>query len=85
MTRVEITNLAAEHLHGIGADGANAIDGYGTHEQPPGTNTTTSPADGRGGTGQTDHRTSGRTTPSATTCRRASSTEPPPAGTVAMS
>ena len=34
---------------------------------------------------QTAYRTGGRTTPSAARCRRASATEPPPAGTVTMS
>jgi len=44
-----------------------------------------SPAASHDGTGTAAHRTGGRTTPSATTCRRASATEPPPAGTITMS
>ena len=36
MPQVEVMRLAAEEVHGIGADGASATDGYGTHEQPPG-------------------------------------------------
>ena len=35
MTEVEITSLGAEHVHGIGANGASAVDGDGTHKQPP--------------------------------------------------
>ena len=35
MTQVGITSLGAEHVHGIGADGASAVDGDGTHKQPP--------------------------------------------------
>ncbi len=31
MTQVGITSLPAEEIRGIGTDGANAIDGYGTH------------------------------------------------------
>ena len=35
MTEVEITSLGAERVHGIGANGASAVDGNGTHKQPP--------------------------------------------------
>ncbi len=35
VTQIAITSLAAEQVRGIGAHGANAIDGNGTHKQPP--------------------------------------------------
>ena len=35
VTKIEIVSLGAEHVHGISADGANAVDRHVSHKQPP--------------------------------------------------
>ena len=83
--QVGITSLAAEHVRGIGTDGADTVAGDGTHYLTFWMETTTSSIDTATERSCRLTRRPGRTTPSATRCRRARSTEPPPAGRVAMS